>query len=103
MVEKSAELQGEQLDKMFKAADDFIKTNNDPSIKLSNEEKLKFYALFKQATSGECSGPAPSRLNVVAKAKYDAWKAVGKISKDEAKRKFIDTLKAKMPAFSPKL
>ena len=88
---------------MFKAADDFIKTNKDPNSKMSNEEKLKFYALFKQATSGECTGPAPSRLNVVAKAKYDAWKSVGKLSKDDAKRKFIEVLKGKMPSFAPKL
>lgn len=55
MVEKNPEA-GEQLDKAFKDADSFIKTYKDPSVKLSNDERLKFYALFKQATTGECKG-----------------------------------------------
>ena len=37
---------------------------------MSNEDKLNFYALFKQATEGPVKGPAPSRLKVVARAKY---------------------------------
>ena len=42
------------LEAAFKAADQLIKTTNDPNVKITNEDKLKFYALFKYATSGEC-------------------------------------------------
>lgn len=41
----------------------------------TNEQKLKFYAFFRQANDGPCTGKPPSRLNVVAKVKYDYWKA----------------------------
>ena len=54
MVEKNTS--ADKLDQAFKDADNFIKTYKDPAVKLSNDEKLKFYALFKQATKGECTG-----------------------------------------------
>ena len=38
----------------FLAAQKFIETSKDPAIKLSNDDKLTFYALFKQSTIGEC-------------------------------------------------
>jgi hypothetical protein len=40
-----------------------IASPGQPSI--SNEDKLAFYALFKQATTGENNTKAPSRLKVV--------------------------------------
>lgn len=55
----------------------------------SNEQKLAFYALFKQATDGPCSASAPSRLNVVARAKWTAWNDLGKLSKPEARARYV--------------
>jgi len=46
---------------------------------------------------------APSRLNIVARAKWDAWKANGKISQDDAKLRFAQELAKRTPAFKPKL
>ena len=46
---------------------------------VSNDEKLKVYALFKQATVGECSehgGGQPWAVQVEKRAKWDAWAAV---------------------------
>ena len=49
-------------------------------------------------------GPQPSRLKVIERAKYDEWKKLGStMTKDEAKLKFIELLKSKMPKFEPKL
>lgn len=45
MVDKNTS--ADKLDSAFRDADSFIKTYKDPSVKLSNDEKLKFYALFK--------------------------------------------------------
>jgi acyl-CoA-binding protein len=56
---------------------------------LSNDDKLAFYALFKQGTSGENTTKAPSRLKVVEKFKWDAWKKLGKMSKEEARKKYV--------------
>lgn len=92
------------LEAAFKAADQLIRTGNDPNIKITNEDKLKFYALFKYSTSGECKGPAPSRLKIVEKYKYDAWKALGnKMTKDEAKLQYIKEIQKKASYFQPKL
>ena len=47
-----------------------------PSIAASgsNEQKLRAYALYKQATAGEASAAArPGVFDYVGRAKYDAW------------------------------
>ncbi len=53
---------------------------------------MEFYALFKQATEGENKTKAPSRLKVVEKYKWDAWKKLGKMSKEEAMKKYVERL-----------
>ena len=50
----------------------------------TNEDKLRFYALFKQINDGPCKMPAPSKLRVVEYYKHSAWKALGSITKEEA-------------------
>ena len=55
----------------------------------SNEDKLRLYALFKQATAGPASGaPAPSMFDVVGKYKHNAWSALGDMSAEEAERQY---------------
>ena len=39
----------------------------------SNEELLALYALYKQATEGDATGKRPGMLDMVGRAKYDAW------------------------------
>jgi hypothetical protein len=47
---------------------------------------------------------APSRLKLVERAKYDVWKKLGNsMTKEEAKKKFIELFKLKNPAASAKL
>ena len=46
--------------------------------------RLLFDALGKQATIGPCNEPRPSMFDPVAKARYNAWKQLGKLSKIEA-------------------
>ena len=53
--------------------------NKGPSI--DNQTKLKFYALFKQATTGPNNTKAPSRLKIVDRYKWDEWKKLGKMTK----------------------
>jgi acyl-CoA-binding protein len=59
------------LEEKFKKCVEYIQNvpSNAP-YQASNQEKLQFYALFKQATEGPCKGKAPSRLNLIAKAKW---------------------------------
>ena len=63
--------------------------NADPN-KLSNEQKLSLYALYKQATDGENHRPEPSKISVSDHAKWDAWKKLGAMSKEEAQKKYIE-------------
>ncbi|CAJ0631241.1 7444_t:CDS:2 [Entrophospora sp. SA101] len=51
------------------------------SGKLSNEEKLEGYGLFKQATIGD---------NTTAKAKWKAWESRKGLSKEEAQKNYIE-------------
>lgn len=39
-------------------------------VQLSNDQKLEFYALFKQATIGQCNTIRPTMWNVVERYKW---------------------------------
>ena len=41
----------------------------------SNEELLQLYGLYKQATEGDVTGKRPGILDMVGRAKHDAWSA----------------------------
>ena len=55
----------------------------------SNEELLRLYALFKQATEGDVSGDRPAGFDFKAIAKFDAWAEKKGISKDQASQEYI--------------
>ena len=56
---------------------------------ISDSTKLDIYALYKQSEVGPCSIPQPSMFDVVARAKYSAWKALGNMPQSEAKAKYV--------------
>lgn len=87
------------LQKNFEHAVKFINSSKPGTVKLSNAQKLMFYALFKQATIGDCTGAQPGRMQMVARAKYDAWKEQSnkKLSKDDAMKAFIEEFKKVVP------
>jgi len=80
----------------FSQAVEFV--NNLPSdgdVKLTTDEKLKFYALFKQATVGKCSekgGSKPGILNVQARSKWNAWNDLGDLTKEDAEKQYVEKL-----------
>ncbi|MFA0963618.1 acyl-CoA-binding protein [Roseivirga sp. BDSF3-8] len=55
----------------------------------SNEELLKLYALYKQATEGDVTGDRPGGFDFKGIAKYDAWAMLKGTPKDEAKKEYI--------------
>src|SRR4051812_14813723 len=59
------------------------------TLKLTNDQKLTFYALFKQATIGPCNTPKPSILSMYDRTKWNAWNDLGKLSKDEAIVRYV--------------
>ncbi len=61
-----------------------------PVTGLGSDVMLDLYALYKQATSGDVSGPRPGMLDVRGRAKYDAWGKRKGTSKDAAMEAYID-------------
>lgn len=59
------------------------------SEKPSNEDLLKLYSLYKQGSKGPVTGKRPGMINVVGRAKYDAWAALGAMSPEEAMQSYI--------------
>lgn len=80
-------------DRTFKAAVDIVQNlPKEGSVNISNEQRLLFYSLYKQATVGECNTSKPSFWNVVEKYKWEAWKALGNMEKETAMQKYVEML-----------
>lgn len=60
----------------------------------SNEELLRLYALYKQATEGDVTGERPGGFDFKAIAKYDAWKEMQGRSKTDAMKEYISLVDA---------
>ena len=58
-----------------------------------NDTLLKLYALFKQATDGDASGPKPGFFDFVNTAKYEAWSRLRGMRADEARQKYIELVR----------
>merc|ERR1711964_204245 len=84
----------ENLDEVYQAAVDFV--NNDKTTKYTNDDGLAFYARYKIVTKGPCTGSRPGALRFEACAKFDAWKGVGDMSKEQAKQEYIGLLDEKV-------
>ena len=56
----------------------------------SNEDKLRLYALFKQATAGANTTPKPSMLDFVGGAKWAAWSRLGAMPPPAAEAAYIE-------------
>jgi diazepam-binding inhibitor (GABA receptor modulator, acyl-CoA-binding protein) len=62
--------------------------------KPDNMTLLKIYALYKQATAGDASGPRPGFTDMVGRAKWDAWNANKGKSTDDAMRDYVDLIES---------
>jgi len=56
---------------------------------VSEENMLNLYGLYKQALNGPCNISKPAFWDFTGKAKWTSWKAIGDVSQDEAKEKYI--------------
>jgi diazepam-binding inhibitor (GABA receptor modulating acyl-CoA-binding protein) len=54
-----------------------------------NQDLLRLYALYKQATSGDVSGERPGMIDFVNRAKYDAWAALQGMAREDAMRSYV--------------
>ena len=58
-----------------------------------NDTLLKLYALYKQGSDGDVSGPKPGFFDFVGTAKYEAWAKLKGTKSDEAMQKYVDLVK----------
>ena len=58
-----------------------------------NDTLLKLYALYKQGSAGDVSGPKPGFFDFVGTAKYEAWAKLKGTNTEEAMQKYIDLVK----------
>ncbi len=56
----------------------------------SNDDMLTLYASFKQATKGDATGKRPGMMDMVGRAKYDAWAKLSGKSSDDAMQNYIN-------------
>jgi diazepam-binding inhibitor (GABA receptor modulating acyl-CoA-binding protein) len=79
------------LDEDFAKAQVDIKTL---TARPANDDLLELYAAFKQATAGEAANARkPGRFDLVGKAKYDAWSKLAGVSANDAKQRYVATVK----------
>ena len=70
---------------------------------LSQAQQLSFYANFKQATVGPCKefgGSQPWAVQLEARAKWDAWNALGNKSIEDAKNYYVQMLNEAIPGWA---
>ncbi|GAM19599.1 hypothetical protein SAMD00019534_027740 [Acytostelium subglobosum LB1] len=71
------------------AAEDVKKLTKSPS----NEEKLKLYGLYKQATAGNNTASRPWAVQLEACAKHDAWTAEKDKACETCYQEYVDLVK----------
>ncbi|XP_037908571.1 acyl-CoA-binding domain-containing protein 5 isoform X2 [Hermetia illucens] len=82
------------IEDRFNAAVNVIKSlPKNGSYQPSNAMMLTFYAYFKQGTQGPCRQSKPGFWDVVGRAKWDAWSALGDMSRERAMQLYVDELK----------
>ncbi|MCS6995661.1 MAG: acyl-CoA-binding protein [Casimicrobiaceae bacterium] len=72
--------------------DDFEKAQAEVktlSERPDNETLLELYALYKQATEGDCTGRRPGLMDPVGRAKYDAWAGKKGLTAEEAMSAYV--------------
>lgn len=79
-----------EIEDNFNFAVEQIRNTESKGSGPSDAIKLQFYALYKQATIGKCNIPQPWALQVVDRAKWDAWNKLGNMSKETAMTKYCE-------------
>jgi len=61
--------------------------------KMDMKQQLTLYGLYMQSTKGKCTEPQPSKSDFAAYYKWTAWNKCGDMSKEDAKKKFVEFAK----------
>ncbi|XP_053484553.1 acyl-CoA-binding domain-containing protein 5-B [Ictalurus furcatus] len=58
----------------------------------SDDMLIRFYTYHKQATVGACNTTGPCGRDALSKAKWEAWKVLGNMSKEEAMKAYVEEI-----------
>ncbi|WP_028604583.1 acyl-CoA-binding protein [Ottowia thiooxydans] len=72
--------------------DEAVANSKALSSRPDNVTLLKIYALYKQASQGDNEEAKPGFTDLVARAKWDAWKKLEDTSADDAMQQYIDLI-----------
>ena len=72
--------------------DEAVANSKTLSERPDNVTLLKIYSLYKQATEGDNEEAKPGFADIVARAKWDAWKKLEGTGNDEAMQQYIDLI-----------
>ncbi|XP_055058936.2 acyl-CoA-binding domain-containing protein 5-B isoform X2 [Misgurnus anguillicaudatus] len=81
------------VQRRFEAAVKVIRSlPGDGAYELSDDMILMLYSYYKQATAGPCNTIKPNSWDSINKAKWEAWKALGNMSKDQAMMEYVQEI-----------
>ena len=79
------------VQEMFNATTELVALDKKlKTTAVSDDIKLKFYSLYKQAVIGKCNVPKPSVFNIMGTAKWNAWSELGTMDKHTAMCKYCE-------------
>ncbi|PWN90739.1 ACBP-domain-containing protein [Acaromyces ingoldii] len=61
-------------------------------IQTSYEEKLALYSLYKQATEGDVKSKRPGVLDMLGRAKWDAWAKRKGMGSQDSKQLYVESM-----------
>lgn len=79
------------LKKKFEAA---VANSKKLSERPDNATLLKLYALYKQGTEGDNETKKPGMMDMVGRAKWQAWEEIKGMSPDDAMQEYIDLVES---------
>ena len=77
------------LKKQFEAA---VANSKNLTERPDNATLLKIYALYKQASTGDNTEKRPGFVDMVGRAKWDAWNKLKGTEQDAARQQYIDLI-----------
>lgn len=79
------------LKKQFEAA---VANSKNLSERPDNATLLKLYALYKQAAEGDATGKRPGMMDMVGRAKWDAWDKLKGVESKTAMQQYVDLIQS---------
>ncbi|KAJ6830285.1 acyl-CoA-binding domain-containing protein 3-like isoform X1 [Iris pallida] len=90
-----------ELEKRFSKAAAYVgsRSGEDELSRLSGDDQMRLYGLYKVATEGPCYDSQPMTLKIFARAKWNAWQKLGNMNPEGAMEQYMDLVSEKFPGW----